>query len=193
MSLTLITILLTRKFCRNLKSNFKTRLVASRQNCEICVKSVTVFAGLLKTSLLGRIAWHGCKMNRKLALLSQAKDNLANSYVGRVERGFENYANTLMGNQLGDVMVDKDLHLYIDEKGAAREVGSFSAGTIDCIMLCMRLSLVDALFGDEKPFLILDDPFVNLDDEHTKRALEMLDKIAQDHQVVYLVCNTSRK
>ena len=118
---------------------------------------------------------------------------LGRNYVGRVERGFENYANTLMGNQLGDVMVDKDLHLYIDEKGAAREVGSFSAGTIDCIMLCMRLSLVDALFGDEKPFLILDDPFVNLDDEHTKRALEMLDKIAQDHQVVYLVCNTSRK
>lgn len=131
--------------------------------------------------------------DQTLALLSQAKDNLANSYVGRVERGFENYANTLMGNQLGDVMVDKDLHLHIDEKGAAREVGSFSAGTIDCIMLCMRLSLVDALFGDEKPFLILDDPFVNLDDEHTKRALEMLDKIAEDHQVVYLVCNTSRK
>ena len=131
--------------------------------------------------------------DQTLALLSQAKDNLANSYVGRVERGFESYANTLMGDQLGDVMVDRDLHLYIDEKGAAREVGSFSAGTVDCIMLCMRLSLVDALFGDEKPFLILDDPFVNLDDEHTKRALEMLDKIAQDHQVVYLVCNTSRK
>ena len=97
-----------------------------------------------------------------------------------------------MVNGLGNVMVDKDLHLYIDEKGAAREVGSFSAGTIDCIMLCMRLALVDALFSEEKPFLILDDPFVNLDDEHMKRAREMLNKIAQDHQVVYLVCNTSR-
>lgn len=128
-----------------------------------------------------------------LALLSQAKDNLANSYVGKVERGFEHYANALMGDSLGDVMVDKDLHLHIDERGAAREVGSFSAGTVDCIMLCMRLSLVDALFGEEKPFLILDDPFVNLDDEHTKRARKMLDKIAQDHQVVYLVCNTSRQ
>ena len=125
-------------------------------------------------------------------LLSRAKDNLANSYVGKVERGFKYYADTLMGNGLGNVMVDKDLHLYIDEKGAAREVGSFSAGTIDCIMLCMRLALVDALFSEEKPFLILDDPFVNLDDEHMKRAREMLNKIAQDHQVVYLVCNTSR-
>ena len=128
-----------------------------------------------------------------LALLEQAKDNLANSYVGKVERGFSHYAETLMGDGLGSVMVDKDLHLHIDEKGAAREVGSFSAGTVDCIVLCMRLALVEALFSEEKPFLILDDPFVNLDDMHTKRARKMLDRIAQDHQVVYLICNTSRE
>ena len=128
-----------------------------------------------------------------IAMLNRAKDNLANSYVGKVESGFEYYADTLMGDELGNVMVDKDLHLHIDEKGAAREVCSFSAGMIDCIVLCMRLALVDALFSEEKPFLILDDPFVNLDDKHTKRAREMLDKIAQDHQVVYLVCNTSRQ
>ena len=126
-------------------------------------------------------------------LLNRAKDNLANSYVGKVERGFKYYSDTLMEEGLGDVMVDNDLHLHIDEKGAAREVGSFSAGMIDCIVLCMRLALVDALFGEEKPFLILDDPFVNLDDKHTKRAREMLDKIAQDHQVIYLVCNSSRQ
>lgn len=130
---------------------------------------------------------------RTMDLLAQAKDNLANSYVGKVERGFSHYAETLMGDGLGSVMVDRDLHLHIDEKGAVREVGSFSAGTVDCIVLCMRLALVDALFGEEKPFLILDDPFVNLDDMHTKRAREMLDRIAQDHQVVYLICNTSRK
>ena len=135
-----------------------------------------------------------CSLAEKtLELLSQAKDNLANSYVGKVERGFIHYANTLMEGQLGRVMVDKDLKLHIDEKGAAREVGSFSSGTIDCIMLCMRLSLVDALFTNEKPFLILDDPFVNMDDKHTKRALEMLNKVAEDHQVVYMVCNSSRK
>ena len=135
-----------------------------------------------------------CSLAEKtLELLSQAKDNLANSYVGKVERGFIHYANTLMEGQLGRVMVDKDLKLYIDEKGAAREVGSFSSGTIDCIMLCMRLSLVDALFTNEKPFLILDDPFVNMDDKHTKRSLEMLNKVAEDHQVVYMVCNSSRK
>ena len=131
-------------------------------------------------------------VDRTMALLDQAKDNLANSYVGKVEQGFAQYAGTLLGDRLGHVIVDKNLKLYMDEQGAAREVGSFSAGMVDGILLCMRLSLVDALFTKEKPFLILDDPFVNLDDEHTKRALEILRRIARDHQVLYLVCNTSR-
>ena len=130
--------------------------------------------------------------DRTIALLEQAKDSLANSYVAKIEEGFRRYAETLLPGDLSNVLVDKDLKLRIDAQGAARETESFSAGLSDCISLCMRLSLVDALFGEETPFLILDDPFVNLDDEHTKRALEMLRGVAEDHQILYLVCNSSR-
>ena len=130
--------------------------------------------------------------DRTIALLEQAKDSLANSYVAKIEEGFRRYAETLLPGDLSNVLVDKDLKLRIDAQGAARETESFSAGLSDCISLCMRLSLVDALFGEETPFLILDDPFVNLDDEHTKRALEMLCGVAEDHQILYLVCNSSR-
>ena len=52
--------------------------------------------------------------------------------------------------------------------------------------------LIDALFTKEKPFLILDDPFVNLDDEHTGRALKLLEEITRQYQVIYLVCNSGR-
>lgn len=131
-------------------------------------------------------------LDQTIELLNRAKDNLANSYVGTIERGFKQYADLLLGKHLGHVMVDKDLKVHIDERGAAREVGSFSIGTVDSIMLCMRLSLIDALFTKEKPVLILDDPFVNFDDERTKHALEILDKISQSHQIIYLVCNSSR-
>lgn len=130
--------------------------------------------------------------DRTIALLEQAKDSLANSYVTKIEEGFRRYAETLLPGDLSNVLVDKDLKLRIDARGAARETESFSAGLSDCISLCMHLSLVDALFGEETPFLILDDPFVNLDDEHTKRALEMLRGVAEDHQILYLVCNSSR-
>lgn len=98
-----------------------------------------------------------------------------------------------MNKNLGDIMVDSDLHLHIVKNGEEHEIDNFSTGTVDCITLCMRLALIDALFGNEVPFLILDDPFINMDDKRTKCALEMIQKIAQDHQVIYLVCNSSRK
>ena len=130
--------------------------------------------------------------DRTMALLEKAKDALANSYVEKMEQGFRKYADELLPGQLGNVMVDKDLQPHIDAQGAARELESFSAGTADGILLCMRLALVDALFGAETPFLILDDPFVNLDDEHTKYALALLKAMAGEHQILYLVCNSSR-
>lgn len=130
--------------------------------------------------------------DRTMALLEKAKDALANSYMDKIEQGFRSYTQQLFPRQLGSVMVDKDLQPHIDVQGAAREVESFSAGLADSILLCMRLALVDALFGEETPFLILDDPFVNLDDEHTRRALAMLQEMAETHQILYLVCNTGR-
>lgn len=131
--------------------------------------------------------------DKTMDFLSRAKDNLASSYVGDIENRFLKYANLLLDNQIGEVMLDKELNLLVDEKGAQRELGSFSSGTIDSILLCMRLGLVDSLFKDEKPFLILDDPFVNLDDNHMNKALEMLKKIALNYQIIYFVCNKSRQ
>lgn len=130
--------------------------------------------------------------DRTMALLEKAKDALANSYMDKIEQGFRSYTQQLFPRQLGSVMVDKDLQPHIDVRGAAREVESFSTGLADSILLCMRLALVDALFGEETPFLILDDPFVNLDDEHTHLALALLQKMAEKHQILYLVCNTGR-
>ena len=56
----------------------------------------------------------------------------------------------------------------------------------------MRLALAKTLFNDETPPLIMDDPFNNLDDDKTDKALEMLEEIANDFQVIYLVCHSSR-
>jgi uncharacterized protein YhaN len=40
--------------------------------------------------------------------------------------------------------------------------------------------------GDKRPPLILDDPFVTLDDARATRALELLRDVANDFQVIYL-------
>lgn len=127
-----------------------------------------------------------------MQLLTQARERLSTNYVGRVEQSFLQYANTLLEDSYGTLTLDHDLNIVLENDGVVHSLEYFSPGAIDSMMLCMHLALVDTLFGEEKPCLILDDPFVNLDDEHTQRALSILTALAKTHQILYLVCNSSR-
>jgi len=39
---------------------------------------------------------------------------------------------------------------------------------------------------------IMDDPFINLDEEKTQGGLTLLDEVAKEYQVVYFSCHRSR-
>ena len=98
----------------------------------------------------------------------------------------------LMDEGSEKILMTADLEVSLERYGQSRELGYFSAGQTDVVMLCMRLALVDALFRDVKPFVILDDPFVNLDDSRTAQALALLRELAKEKQILYLVCHSSR-
>lgn len=131
-------------------------------------------------------------LDKTVALLAQAKENLSGSYLGPIRQSFADYLGRLWQEQEGQVLVTPDLDVQLERFGQTRELGYFSAGQADAVMLCMRFALVDALFREEKPFVILDDPFVNLDDSHTAQALQLLKDLSQDRQIIYLTCNSSR-
>jgi len=52
--------------------------------------------------------------------------------------------------------------------------------------------LVDAMYQKEKPFLIIDDSFVNMDGNRLETAGKFMKQIAQDYQVIYFTCHESR-
>ena len=57
----------------------------------------------------------------------------------------------------------------------------------------MRLALIDCLYEKEKPFVILDDPFVNYDEEKLVDTTKLLKEISNEIQIVYFTCHQSRK
>jgi DNA repair exonuclease SbcCD ATPase subunit len=78
------------------------------------------------------------------------------------------------------------VRVYAPERGDWVDVGSLSQGTLDTVYLAARIGLVRLVTGDRRPPLVMDDPFVTLDDERAKRALELLKDISTDFQVIYL-------
>lgn len=124
--------------------------------------------------------------------LQQAREQLSAGYLGTVQSRFGLYLAQLEGVSDERFFVDTDLQVQLERLGQARELAYFSAGQTDLVMLCMRFALVDALFGEQETFVILDDPFVNLDDAHTAQAMALLQTLSRHRQILYLTCHSSR-
>lgn len=79
-----------------------------------------------------------------------------------------------------------DIDVYAPERSDWVPVTSLSQGTLDLVYLTARLGLVRLVTGDRRPPLVLDDPFVTMDDARATRALTLLRRIAADFQIIYL-------
>ena len=89
--------------------------------------------------------------------------------------------------------MDANTKLQVIEGNMPRNIGYMSLGNRDLIGICMRMALVEAMYDDRRPFLILDDPFVNLDENRTRGAIRFLAEIAKEYQVIYFTCHGSRE
>ena len=130
-------------------------------------------------------------LNKTEELLRQSKDTFSSSYLKSMIIGFNKYLAIIDNNNL-KTSVDTNLNVKIEINGSQKEIKSFSMGYKDLIYICMRFSLIDALYDEELPFVVLDDPFVNLDESKTEKALEILKVFAKKYQVIYFSCNSSR-
>ena len=130
-------------------------------------------------------------LKKTAKFLKQAKESFSSHYLNRMERGFEKYISLIDKNRL-EANIDVNLNVKLDQNGGKRDVAYFSTGYQDLIYLCIRFSLIDALFEEESPFVVLDDPFVNLDEEKIKNCIDLINKISNKYQIIYFVCHKSR-
>lgn len=124
-------------------------------------------------------------------LLREAKEEFTAEYMEPIHTAFGRYLGMIAGEIGLTYRFDANSRLTIDESGAQRETRFFSAGYRDLLGICMRMALVDVMYKGEKPFIIMDDPFVNLDDNKTEGAMEFLQKISEEYHIIYFTCHNA--
>lgn len=126
-------------------------------------------------------------------LLEEAKSSFTAKYTEPVMVGFRKYYQILTGTECENYQMDANTKMQVIDGNMPRDIGYMSLGNRDLIGICMRMALVEAMYDERKPFLILDDPFVNLDENRTKGAIRFLAEIAKEYQVIYFTCHSSRE
>jgi len=120
--------------------------------------------------------------------LKQAKEEYLSSFVRPLGEAFASHYAEISDTR-EDYRIDVDLKLSCEKEGAYRTIERMSSGYRDLAYLCLRLALVDIMYEKETPLLIMDDPFVHMDAEKTKRALSYLEKKKDRYQILYLTCH----
>ncbi|MBQ9728741.1 MAG: AAA family ATPase [Clostridia bacterium] len=124
-------------------------------------------------------------------LLLRARSNLASRYLTPVEERTREYLTKLSAS--ARIGFNAEGRAYVDENGTVRETGYYSAGTQDALDFCVRIALADSVFTKEKPVLLLDDPFVNFDDQKTEKAKALLKELSSRYQILYFTCKSERR
>ncbi len=168
----------------------KQKLIASKTESYSMLQDLKAEQDQLQAELDQAENKYRC-LSSALELLAVAKDDLASAYIVPMKNAFAKYYTMLVGQDI-EFDMDTELSLRIIAQDKGRDVRYFSEGTKDGIMLSMRFALIEALFVGNQPMVLLDDPFINLDDERLERALQFVDTLSQDRQIVYFTCNTSR-
>jgi uncharacterized protein YhaN len=81
---------------------------------------------------------------------------------------------------------DKDDMISVtDEKGNTFEIGELSKGTIEQLYISIRFAFMQAFADTVELPIIIDDAFVAFDDVRLQQAFNLLNKIAEQTQVIY--------
>jgi DNA repair exonuclease SbcCD ATPase subunit len=120
-------------------------------------------------------------------VISKARTEVLSSAGEALEKEIQKYLAIFTNDKYKQVRVNKEaleFWVYSDEKGDWAKPEDLSGGVIDEFYLAFRLALAELIFGDKKPPLILDDPFVNFDSVRLTNTLNFFKMLASDYQII---------
>ncbi|MBE7073719.1 MAG: hypothetical protein E7379_01310 [Clostridiales bacterium] len=124
--------------------------------------------------------------------LIEAKDNVSKRFVGPINEEMNNLLAKfdMRGREF---VVDANFDIKQSTHAGFKEFEYSSQGYKDILSLCMRLILINQVYKNDKPCIILDDSFVNLDDKNFEKAKLVIDEFSNKIQILYITCNESKR
>lgn len=127
-----------------------------------------------------------------LVLIEEGKKRYEKTRQPGVIRAAENLFTQITGGTYGRIIkpIDSEDILIENDRHQRKGVQEMSRGTREQLYLAMRLGLIDEYESRSEPLpAVMDDVFVNFDDERDERLIEILNQFGQQRQVIVLTCH----
>ncbi len=127
---------------------------------------------------------------KAIDFMNEAKNEISTKFVNPVNKIFQAKYSQIISESL---TIDSNLEVKF-QVGATLKEGEFlSKGLNSIVLICKRLALIDLIYvHGEKPFIVLDDPFISLDNEKLEKVKNVIKNLAENFQIIYLTCSKER-
>lgn len=173
------------EYVSHLSSLIGVALLNSEKYDNLCVKKSALNSKLIQLNKKKEIA------EKTLEYLIQAKENITKGCYEPLKNSLKKYCETLFPTLTG-VTCDEDFNVTFLVNGLTKDSHSLSLGQQQLVNFSLRLGLIDSLFSNEKPFIIIDDAFCPLDEENFELCKKLVKEISKSLQVIYLTPHRSR-
>lgn len=128
-------------------------------------------------------------VEKTIDFLLKARDNVASRYVSSINGEFSQIMKKFNIDE-NRFIIDNQWTVKEQTSIGTKDFEYSSQGIQDIVSFCQRISLINKIYKKEKPFVILDDTFVNLDDNMLECAKEVVKELSKEFQVVYICCHS---
>ena len=158
--------------------------VASQQGHlvqELSVKSAMSPLQRRKNDLEDRIV----VLRKSINLLADAVDEFSRSHLVTLNAEAGKMFGKITGGRYTEIKLDENMAPSIKVDGRRwTPVDHFSRGTVDAIYLALRMALAKVRDDGRSLPLMLDDPFVHLDQKRLAKTLNLVDLASADGQLI---------
>lgn len=132
-------------------------------------------------------------LSATIKFLKTAEQNMKDKYIAPIRDNFLYFADKIEATLGERISMDQNFNILFERNGENRSDRHLSAGQRSVCALCFRLALVNNMYENEKPFIIMDDPFVHLDENHMEKTRKTMKELSRENQIIYFSCHNSRK
>jgi len=102
----------------------------------------------------------------------------------------ENFIADMTDSRYEEVKIDESLPTgFVRSDGNVIETDLLSTGTLDVLGLALRLSMANYFLKEIEAFLVMDDPFVDMDPGRQSNAASLLKEYSKIKQLIIFTCH----
>lgn len=115
--------------------------------------------------------------------IARSLDLASNERFPKMLENAKEYFKLLTGNRYVDLKLDKKL-VVIDQDHKKKEVQFLSRGTSEQLYFALKLAFVQQISDEISLPILIDDAFVNFDNQRTEYIVRLIEKLSKNMQVL---------